>query len=680
MKDLSLGTPDELDVVAESGQDIVFVIDTTGSMGDDIASVKSQAKSILDAVFDSDRGLADSRIAVVGFNDPDTSTILSFTDQPDPEDRKAAALDAINSISVDGGGDFPEMTFSGLLRALDGRAGEWRDDAAARKIILFGDATAKDSELAPQVYELARDMGIFTIAIGGNSSTVSEYAEIAEKGGGETFGAADSTEIVDTLLEVIDLPIYSIVAASTEIAEGDSGTSVIEISVRRDVANQASEVTLALSGTADGEDRNLLSDIVSFAEGETEKSVSLEIQGDTVVEPDETVTISIESVSEKATIGSKNATVTIVNDDGELPPQTEDKTFTAGNLTLESNVAWEKTGEGYSSAKDAVIKISHAGTNNLLMEVKKGKVGLEGEKLSVNGDIYGAASTELPLVKGSFGVDVESLKVDAFKDDGGDHELAGMVNAVMKGLTITDEKLRFSGDLKFSDNFQKLKTKDSFFNFDVDSSGVLLAPRNLDASWLAGSSDAEIGLSLDDSPLGLSFSNLHASYDLSDDAFYFGGKGSLSWGGEFADQLKKFGATGEFEIDLSGKEEGDNSWGRGDKYLKITRDAGSEKGWKWDIVGSLSYKSDSSPAGFMPSIKEASFSLNTELDKFGGSVESELPVWLDSVVANGRVEGYWDPVQLEEVEFGLKNLSIPLGTTGLELTGGDIAVDGLSGR
>lgn len=343
MKGLSLGTPDELDVVAESGQDIVFVIDTTGSMGDDIASVKSQAKSILDAVFDSDRGLADSRIAVVGFNDPDTSTILSFTDQPDPEDRKAAALDAINSISVYGGGDFPEMTFSGLLRALDGRAGEWRDDAAARKIILFGDATAKDSELAPQVYELARDMGIFTIAIGGNSSTVSEYAEIAEKGGGETFGAADSTEIVDTLLEVIDLPIYSIVAASTEIAEGDSGTSVIEISVRRDVANQASEVTLALSGTADGEDRNLLSDIVSFAEGETEKSVSLEIQGDTVVEPDETVTISIESVSEKATIGSKNATVTIVNDDGELPPQTEDKTFTAGNLTLESNVAWEKT-------------------------------------------------------------------------------------------------------------------------------------------------------------------------------------------------------------------------------------------------------------------------------------------------------------------------------------------------
>jgi hypothetical protein len=64
--------------------------------------------------------MIDSRIAVVGYKDPTTNTFLSFTDQPKIEDRKTAALQAINSISVGGGGDIPEYVNSGLIRALSG--------------------------------------------------------------------------------------------------------------------------------------------------------------------------------------------------------------------------------------------------------------------------------------------------------------------------------------------------------------------------------------------------------------------------------------------------------------------------------------------------------------------------------------------------------------------------------
>ena len=87
------------------GLDIAFVVDTTGSMGDDIATVKASANSIVNAVFDS---ALNSRIAVVGYNDPSTSTFLSFTDQSSIDDRKIAAINAINSLSANGGGDFPE--------------------------------------------------------------------------------------------------------------------------------------------------------------------------------------------------------------------------------------------------------------------------------------------------------------------------------------------------------------------------------------------------------------------------------------------------------------------------------------------------------------------------------------------------------------------------------------------
>jgi hypothetical protein len=340
-------------------------------MFDDIDAVKSQATSIIDAIFDPNRGLVNSRIAVVGYNDPFTETILSFTDQPDPEDRKSAALSAMNGISVGGGGDTPELTFEGLLRALDGRAGEWRDDAVARKIILFGDAPAKDRELAPQVYALARDLGaaidvrtdidadpaafstmalsesvsmttfevmeadaetgavklipvqIFTVAIGGDGATISEFEEIAAETGGEGFQAADASEIVDTLLEVISLPIYSVNAATDALAEGDDGTTTVDVTVRRDIAGEAAVVTLELTGTADIEDRALASESVSFEADETEKVVQLTISGDSDFEPDESVIVSIDSISESATVGTRSATVTITNDDSEVPAGTD---------------------------------------------------------------------------------------------------------------------------------------------------------------------------------------------------------------------------------------------------------------------------------------------------------------------------------------------------------------------
>jgi pimeloyl-ACP methyl ester carboxylesterase len=367
-----------IEVVPEDGQDIAFVIDTTGSMGDDIANVKSQATTIIDAIFDPERGLLNSRIAVVGYNDPSTSTILSFTDQPDFEDRKSAALDAINSIRTFGGGDFPEMTFGGLLRALDGRAGEWREDAVARKIILFGDATAKDAALAPRVYELARSLEatvddrtdidpesralstvalseavsmttftasetdpttgvetpipvqIFTVAIGSNSGTIREFEEIASETGGEDFRATGAADIVETLLEVINLPIYSITAAAASTPEGDTGTSNIEITVRRDISGEEAEVTLSLAGTADDADRSLATTTVTFGVSETEKTVSLTIVGDTAFEEDESVIVSIDGVSVSATIGKRSTTVTITNDDANIPAGTagDDVIFT----------------------------------------------------------------------------------------------------------------------------------------------------------------------------------------------------------------------------------------------------------------------------------------------------------------------------------------------------------------
>lgn len=141
--------------------DFALVIDTTGSMGPSINSVKAQAAALIDAAFAG--GTVDARIGVVGYRDTtngEPSTVhLPFTDQDSFADRRTAALTAINSITVGGGGDIPETAYDGLRTALDGSMGAWRAGAGTLRIALFTDAPAKDGALAATVTDLAHSVG-----------------------------------------------------------------------------------------------------------------------------------------------------------------------------------------------------------------------------------------------------------------------------------------------------------------------------------------------------------------------------------------------------------------------------------------------------------------------------------------------------------------------------------------
>ncbi len=151
--------------------DFALVIDRSGSMGDDIDSVKAVSTSLVNAAFGD--GTKDARIGAVTFSDTEygepTNVVLQFTDQDDFAERKSAAIAAINGIGLDWGGDEPEVAFDGLLKALDGSMGEWRAGAGIKRIALFTDAPAKDSSLADQVTALAHNIG-FSV---GSRSTLS---------------------------------------------------------------------------------------------------------------------------------------------------------------------------------------------------------------------------------------------------------------------------------------------------------------------------------------------------------------------------------------------------------------------------------------------------------------------------------------------------------------------------
>ncbi|XP_074468130.1 von Willebrand factor A domain-containing protein 7-like [Sebastes fasciatus] len=120
------------------GKALCFVIDTTGSMSDDIATVRTLTSSLIN----SKVGTEDepSVYILVPFNNPDFGPLTRTTDPN-------VFRNAINSLSASGGGDFPEMSLSGLQLALTGAPPN-------SEIFLFTDATAKDQHLKSTVIAL----------------------------------------------------------------------------------------------------------------------------------------------------------------------------------------------------------------------------------------------------------------------------------------------------------------------------------------------------------------------------------------------------------------------------------------------------------------------------------------------------------------------------------------------
>ncbi|XP_041957562.1 von Willebrand factor A domain-containing protein 7 [Alosa sapidissima] len=119
---------------------LCFVIDTTGSMADDIAEAKRVANNIID----SKKGTVDepSEYILVQFNDPKFGPLVRTTD---PEVMK----EKISALGANGGGDTPEMCLSGLQLALTGAP-------PSSQIYIFTDAPAKDMHLEKTIIALIR--------------------------------------------------------------------------------------------------------------------------------------------------------------------------------------------------------------------------------------------------------------------------------------------------------------------------------------------------------------------------------------------------------------------------------------------------------------------------------------------------------------------------------------------
>ncbi|MEG3435932.1 DUF4347 domain-containing protein [Pannus brasiliensis CCIBt3594] len=127
---------------------------------------------------------------------------------------------------------------------------------------------------------------------------------------------------------------HTIAAATASLPEGNSGARPLTFTVNRTgELTKASSVHYTIGGTAgNGSDYNGiggtsgatgLTGTVNFAANETSKTITVNVLGDTLVEPDETIQITLDkpaATGATAKIATASATTTIRNDDTAATP------------------------------------------------------------------------------------------------------------------------------------------------------------------------------------------------------------------------------------------------------------------------------------------------------------------------------------------------------------------------
>ena len=113
-----------------------------------------------------------------------------------------------------------------------------------------------------------------------------------------------------------DLSIFD-----ASVTEGNSGTAAISFTVTREGGSSgaiSASYTIGFPGSANAADLaagTALTGTVSFADGETSKTITVQVAGDTAFEPNETFTVTLSGPTGGAGLIDAQATGTILNDD-----------------------------------------------------------------------------------------------------------------------------------------------------------------------------------------------------------------------------------------------------------------------------------------------------------------------------------------------------------------------------
>lgn len=197
--------------------EMVFVLDTTGSMGGLLDGAKQKIWSIVNEVMQK-QSKPDVRVGFVAYRDRNDEYVTQIV--PISSD-----LDAVYSKLMDleagGGGDTPESVRKALAEGVE-KAG-WSKSGAAKIIFLVGDAppqnySGEPDVLATTTVAVRRNIVVNTIQCGDDHETRSIWQQVAKAGQGKYFAIAQNGGV-----EEINTPFDSRIA---ELGQKLGGTFI----------------------------------------------------------------------------------------------------------------------------------------------------------------------------------------------------------------------------------------------------------------------------------------------------------------------------------------------------------------------------------------------------------------------------------------------------------------------
>jgi len=173
--------------------EVVFVLDTTGSMSGLIDAAKEKIWSIASTMA-SAQTAPDIKMGLVAYRDRGDAYVTKSVPLSNDLDSMYAKL---MDFQADGGGDTPESVNQGLYDAVNKM--QWNDDQQTYKVVfLVGDAPAhmdyNDDVKYPETMALAKQKGIIinTIQAGQDATTTANWQKVASLGNGDYFQVEQS--------------------------------------------------------------------------------------------------------------------------------------------------------------------------------------------------------------------------------------------------------------------------------------------------------------------------------------------------------------------------------------------------------------------------------------------------------------------------------------------------------
>ncbi|MEM9620076.1 MAG: vWA domain-containing protein [Pseudomonadota bacterium] len=230
--------------------DVVFVLDTTGSMSGLIDTAKQKIWSIASSMA-SAQNAPEIRVGLVAYRDRGDAYVTRVTDLSHDLDSVYGQL---MEFQAAGGGDTPESGHTALRVAVDELS--WSEDQNVYKtVFLVGDAPAhtdyQDEQSLSQIVQRAVDRGILvnTIRCGNSPATEAQWLQIANLSQGKYLSVGQNVAAV-----AIDSPFdpelaeTSAALDATRMPYGDDyamATAIAKADATAKLHSEASEATRA---------------------------------------------------------------------------------------------------------------------------------------------------------------------------------------------------------------------------------------------------------------------------------------------------------------------------------------------------------------------------------------------------------------------------------------------------